>query len=596
MVNRLLVTTALEETWDTKKPILFLGEWCKLYHRKTKWQNLDSELVPYHWDNRELLKSNYSYLNDFYEIILESLSLKLNNIHNVSFSTKYWRILIGPWLGEFLQIIFDRWTMLDIAYKNYTVEKVKLISHSFIDGIPSDMNEFQKFITQDSWNELIYGEIIQFLNKTNIEWVKISVRKENSTPGKKSIYNFDLLISKFKIYCYKLGNTISGLLGNKSDYFFLTTYLPRNYEWLLQIQLNQFPKIWATKKILKLQIDSSLRKNMKIDFNTKNQFEDIAINLIFKYIPVCYIEGYQKLSNSVSKISWPKTPKAVFTSNRFFEDDFFKAWVAEKLESGVPLIVGQHGGNYGTSLFSFSQDHEIKIANFYYSWGWDDPSKPNIVPMFNLKMVGKKSTWNSKGKLFLVTMELPRYSYWLYSIPIASQFLYYLEDQFRFIEALSPIAKEELFIRLSPGDFGWAQRERFIEKFPWLLIDDAKISIFERMKDIRLYVATYNATTFLESLYLNIPTIMFWDFKFSEINQFAKPFYDELVLNGILHDSPESAADKINEIWNDVESWWESKEIQNARISFCSRFSREVNEPIKLIQTSLSTISELRMN
>jgi putative transferase (TIGR04331 family) len=193
-------------------------------------------------------------------------------------------------------------------------------------------------------------------------------------------------------------------------------------------------------------------------------------------------------------------------------------------------------------------------------------------------------------------MELPRYSYWLYSIPIASQFLNYLEDQFRFIEALSPLAKEELFVRLFPRDFGWAQRERFIEKFPWLLIDDAKISIFERMKDIRLYVATYNATTFLESLYLNIPTIMFWDFKFWEINQLAKPYFDELVLIGILHDSPDSAANKINEIWNDVESWWESREIQNARINFCSRFSREVNEPIKLLQTSLSSISELRMN
>jgi putative transferase (TIGR04331 family) len=596
MVKRLLVTTALEETWDIKKPILFLGEWCKLYPRKTKWQNLDFELVPYHWDNRLLLQTDFILINIFYEKLLGVLTDNFNKIHGVDYSIKYWRILIGPWLGEFLQIIFDRWTMLDIAYKNYTVEKVKLISHSFIDGIPGDMNEFQKFITQDSWNELIYGEIIQFLNKTNIEWVKISVSNENSTTGKNSIYNFDLLILKFKTYSYKLGNAISGLLGNKSDYFFLTTYLPRYYEWLLQIQLNQFPKFWATKKILKLQIDSSLRKNMKIDFNTKNQFEDIAIKLIFKYIPVCYIEGYQKLSNSVSKLSWPKTPKAVFTSNRFFEDDFFKAWVAEKLESGVPLIVGQHGGNYGTSLFSFSQDHEIKIANLYYSWGWDDVSKPNIVPMFNLKMVGKKSTWNPKGKLFLVTMELPRYSYWLYSVPVASQFLNYLEDQFRFIEALPNQVKVELLARIFPRDFGWAQRERFTEKFPWLIFDDGKFSIFERMKEIRLYVSTYNATTFLESLYLNIPTIMFWDFKFWEINSDAKPYYDELISVGILHQTPDSAAMKIEEIWNDVESWWESEEIQNVRIRFCSRFSREVKEPMKLLLTSLKTIPKLPVN
>jgi putative transferase (TIGR04331 family) len=397
MVNRLLVTTAIEETWDEESYILFLGEWCKLHDRKTKWQNLNSELVPYHWDNRLLLQSDFLLINDFYEKILIVLSIQLNKTHCVNFSIKYWRILIGPWLGEFLQIVFDRWKMLDIAYKNYEFEKVKLITHTFSEGIPNDMNEFQKLIIQDSWNEKIYGEIIQCYNKTKIEWVNFFKSEQSGVHIKKSTNIFDFLISKLKLFFYKICDTISGLISNKSDYFFLTTYLPRKYEWLLQAQVNQFPKIWATKTILKSPIDPSLRKNLKFVFDSKNQFEDIAIDLIFKYIPVCYLEGYEDLKISALKVSWPQTPKAIFTSNSFFEDDLFKAWIAEKLESGVPLIIGQHGGNYGTSLFSFSEEHEIKISNLFYSWGWDDPSKPNIVPMFNLKLVGKKSTWNPKG-------------------------------------------------------------------------------------------------------------------------------------------------------------------------------------------------------
>jgi putative transferase (TIGR04331 family) len=462
-----------------------------------------------------------------------------------------------------------------------------LISHTEDEGVPKNMNEFQNFIIQDSWNELIYGDMILFFEEVNIEWVKISSNEENSICSDQSLNNFDSLISKLKNYSLRVVNAISGLLSNKSDYFFLTTYLPRKYEWLLQIQLKQFPKIWSTKVILKVPIDSSLRKNLKINYDSNNQFDLVAISLIFKYIPVWYLEGYQQLMHSVSNLSWPQTPNAVFTSNRFFEDDLFKAWVAEKVEKGSPLVIGQHGGNYGTSLFNFCEDHEIKISNLYLSWGWDDLSKANVVPMFNLKMVGKERFWNPKGKLFLVTMELPRYSYWLYSVPVASQFLNYLDDQFRFIEALPNQVKDELLARIFPRDFGWAQRERFTEKFPWLIIDDAKLSIFERMKEIRLYVSTYNATTFLESFYLNIPTIMFWDFKFWEINSDAKPYYDELISVGILHQTPDSAAMKIGEIWNDVESWWESEEIQNARIRFCSRFSREVKEPMKLLLTSL---------
>ena len=34
MSNYFLVTTPLEETWDKKKELIFLGEWCKLFSQK----------------------------------------------------------------------------------------------------------------------------------------------------------------------------------------------------------------------------------------------------------------------------------------------------------------------------------------------------------------------------------------------------------------------------------------------------------------------------------------------------------------------------------------------------------------------------------
>ena len=57
MVARTLITTAKENTWpkDKKKPVLFLGEWCKLYTRKNLWQGMDAKTVAYHWQDREKL-------------------------------------------------------------------------------------------------------------------------------------------------------------------------------------------------------------------------------------------------------------------------------------------------------------------------------------------------------------------------------------------------------------------------------------------------------------------------------------------------------------------------------------------------------------
>ena len=41
-MKRLLVTTALEETWEVDAPLLFLGEWCRAYNRKHIWSKMDA--------------------------------------------------------------------------------------------------------------------------------------------------------------------------------------------------------------------------------------------------------------------------------------------------------------------------------------------------------------------------------------------------------------------------------------------------------------------------------------------------------------------------------------------------------------------------
>ena len=101
-----IVTTADERTWPDNKPILFLGEWCKRFSRKKNWNKLDSETLKYHWDDRDKLREDYSYLQEQHEVLLRDLSKQLNKIHKKNYSIRYWRILIGPWLGYFTQVLF----------------------------------------------------------------------------------------------------------------------------------------------------------------------------------------------------------------------------------------------------------------------------------------------------------------------------------------------------------------------------------------------------------------------------------------------------------------------------------------------------------
>ena len=91
------------------------------------------------------------FINHLYEKCLNCLSEKLNEIHKVDHSVRYWRILIGPWLGQFIQMLFDRWSSLYTVFKekiDYTI----VLSMPESNLIPNDMRHFNDLYIDDKWN------------------------------------------------------------------------------------------------------------------------------------------------------------------------------------------------------------------------------------------------------------------------------------------------------------------------------------------------------------------------------------------------------------------------------------------------------------
>ena len=165
MKELFLVTTALEDTWpEADKPVLFLGQWCKLYSRRDYWEKIDSKTVPYHWDDRDKLYKDYQYLVQLYEVLLTELTIELNKIHRVSYTTRYWRIVIGPWLMMFLPTLFDRWKCLDVALATYPITNTKIHKEINLNYVPQCMVHFLDISQGDLWNHAIYSSILKFLN------------------------------------------------------------------------------------------------------------------------------------------------------------------------------------------------------------------------------------------------------------------------------------------------------------------------------------------------------------------------------------------------------------------------------------------------
>lgn len=585
-MSRFLITTADERTWPADRPVLFLGEWCHLYNRKAAWKDLDAEVVHYHWDDRKQLHRDYRDLRILYEELLQELAERLNALHDVDHSLRYWRILVGPWLGYFVQILFDRWTMIDRAVREHSIAGVRVLETSPEQVIPNDFDHFVSLFLEDPWNEAICGQLLQGWTDVTIEKVEPSEARELlPTPSlvQPLARRLKPMLTDFTLF-------VSQMFTREDDVFFISTYLPIQQDLLLQWRLGQVPKIWRSYPTPKAKVDWTKRQ-WQMRESAVEGFPGIVRAMIPRHIPALYLEGYGRIKEQIRDLPWPTRPKLIFTSNSDNNDDVFKAWAAEKVEAGAPLVIGQHGGNCGTTLWGFTEDHQCDISDAWLSWGWDDPDNARIKPCGNLKMIQCTQGWDPTGSALLVEMSKVRYSYYMCSTPVASQWLDYFEEQCRFTISLPEDIRRQLLVRLNIPDYGCCQKQRWQDCFPDVRLDDGTVSMSSLIRKSRLYISTYNGTTFLETLSLNVPTIMFWNPRHWELRDAATPYFDRLKEVGIFHETPESAAAKVAEIWDDVTGWWKQPEIQEAREYFCHRFSRITERTLVDLESVLRQIA-----
>jgi putative transferase (TIGR04331 family) len=107
------------------------------------------------------------------------------------------------------------------------------------------------------------------------------------------------------------------------------------------------------------------------------------------------------------------------------------------------------------------------------------------------------------------------------------------------------------------------------------------------IKRSRIFIATYNSTTYLETLAWNIPTIAFWNPDNWDLRENVRDDFELLKKVKILHDTPESAAEHLTDIWNDIPKWWNSKEVQEAVLKFCNQWSYTGQDVLSNIETCL---------
>ena len=135
----------------------------------------------------------------------------------------------------------------------------------------------------------------------------------------------------------------------------------------------------------------------------------------------------------------------------------------------------------------------------------------------------------------------------------------------------------------------WFEDLRWKDRSPHIKLETGVIPMNQLISGSRLIISSYDSTTILECLALNIPIIGFWNGGLNHVIPKAKPYYELLRSVGIIADTPEQAAELVSLHWEDVGSWWEGEKVQYARKEFCQQYARTEKNPIRKLKKILTS-------
>jgi putative transferase (TIGR04331 family) len=521
-------------------------------------------------DFRDELASVTNEASNTYDQLIGPVAQMLNGLHNENFSRKYWEILVGPWLRSFSFVYSDRKNGLRSG--RYPSDARGIITSISLE-VTQNFHDYMKNVETDVWNEKFLATLLGGVSKVipNVSKIASVARSEQEK-------------SLFRRVTFKSLGFWNRIFGPHQRSVFIATYLPILADIKAQLRMGQVPT--SHLQSVTTRSTSTVNKSWRGAVT-----DDELLGLVRLCIPRSYVEDYQLLRNDSRLKDFSKNPKIIFTGNAFWFDDVFKAYMAAAREAGARLVIGQHGGVFGTAEHSASEDHQLEIADRFISYGWTRVGfESKILQVGNFKTSGLTLNRSPKPtKALVVLTAAPFYPRFATGGPMTeSEWRSYVSQQVDFVQRLNDEARSKILLRLKPNAFGVDQVAPWNGVVPKSSMNLGVGSLNGLLSDSELVIVTYEGTTHLDTLLLGIPTVLLLDRAIWPLREEARPLYERLEAAKILFYDSHKAAEHVQTILTTgVGQWWSSESTQAAVRDFCQVFSAPISNVSSEIAATL---------
>jgi len=532
------------------------------------------------------LDTSFQAISAAYKNIITQLAGLLNGIHATNFSVRYWEVLVSFWLIYFLSSVYERFLRLHHAEVELGNECRVIATSMKSPQPPLEINDYNMVLESniEDFDFVLYSDIAKNMN-LNMIYID-----QTDTP---------LAIKESQIHpqILRARSKAKNILTNCIATF---DYIARGNCSIYLANFNIFKKIFPRACIVKYKdtmcsYNEQIRKDI-LNIEGSNDFENVISKMLPRYLPASLLESYQNIRQQAKKY----IDKGLFISPSSVWDDtnvVFNFAASESREKRCGLrVLMQHGGGDGQNKYFLTEYVGRRTSDVYFTFGWKDQyydgailkTGPNILLSRQLKK-NKKTDHPKKRALFVSTSGSPflyRNNHWT----LIEGMEEYFSRQFDFCEAINEDILSNLSYRPYPWHkYEWDHNERFKKKFHKVLIDNEK-DIFKSLSNSRVVILDHNSTTNLYVMAINVPTIWYWSPHFYSLRESSSRDFQKLKKVGILYDTPEEAACKINEIWHDISSWWFSSAVQEVRGNFAEKYCFSSENYRKMWKTAIGNL------
>jgi putative transferase (TIGR04331 family) len=480
---------------------------------------------------------------------LTALKKLLDNYHGEEHDLEYYDLIASDWLEIFIHVVYT--AMQDVnsggAYKENRVIPISEDLYTANDNFYKvDFHNHLRW----SVSKLLKGSVS---HNWNFEKSKVVI-----TNGKRQ--RLTALLTRFI-------STSSPKVLVTSPYFKCSKFewlgaLWRWRHWLEWDELT-YPINFSTS------IDSVWRKKQTETILQATDLNTLVQALLPLHLPVILLEGFVEFRNAVLSFPVPR-PQAVYSANALHGHLAWKLLVAEWRQYGTLMLYHQHGGGYGIDYRHLKEEYEVRVADYYYTFGWRVAEQSHVKSL-SPPMPMIKSLSHSKKWLLLVCLDLPKV---VGALPTFESIQINIDkmhrETFEFIDSISN--HRNLFIRPYTHDYNRGIVEMMRKTAPKAQFDDFRYSSSTRFSECYLAVHNYLGTSWLETLALNTPTICFYPGTYP-FREEVKAHISALELAGVLHKSGSSAALFINNLGDDIDAWWNGPIVKKARGDFVKQYA-----------------------